>query len=134
MEVYTKCLKKFENASGTFIVDYEKLKALEFIDNNCNNGTCKKPFFLFFSTHHPHRPTPPDPNHPEDRNFVSKFSYTGRGWAEGLSDPCDKSSLVELSDKSRYIQIRSNPEGFCKRVVSDNFNNVIRDQISSLRR
>jgi len=101
---------------GTYITDYAKDQALQFIDQTCPGSSCAAPFFLFFSTHLPHSPATPAPRHAE---LFPGYVYRGRGWGE-LPDG-------DLSDKPAYVRQLAN--GW-NSPANDEFH---RDQLRSLR-
>ena len=127
--------ERFEKSS-MYIGDYEKIKSLDFIQENCNSGKCEKPFFLLLSTRIPHFPATPNPNFPQDRDFVSDFIYRERGWYEGLR--CDTKEIPDISDKPEKLQ-RKLSYSFLKITEicdQENISNVdffAREQLAALR-
>jgi len=93
--------EKIEKLEG-YLPSIEKQKALDFIERNCNVNKCKKPFFLFLSSIIPHGPNVSNPDHPEDKEFVSDFIYRGRGWNTDAELFCNNNEILSLEDKPRY--------------------------------
>jgi len=137
--------EKIDEISNLYVGEYEKLKSLNFIKNNCNSDKCEKPFFLLLSTVIPHSPSISNPNFPEDRDFVSDFTYRERGWNEGLR--CDTKEMPDISDKTELRQkmlsksLLSNinkicdgktPPLFLEPLTIDN-DEFVRNQLSALR-
>lgn len=93
--------ERFDKQS-MYVGEYEKMKSLDFIQNNCNSGKCDQPFFLLLSTIIPHHPAISNPNFPQDLDFGSDFTYRERGWNEGLR--CDRKEMPDISDKPKILQ------------------------------
>jgi len=129
--------EKIDETSKLYIGEYEKIKSLEFIQNNCNSGKCDKPFFLLLSTVIPHKPSISNPNFPQDLDFVSDFTYRERGWNEGLR--CDTKEMPDISDKSELLQkmlsksLLPNINKVCDPKADSNNYKLAQKQLSALR-
>jgi len=101
---------------GTYITDYIREKALDFIDEICQGQGCDSPFFLFFTPEAPHRPAIPPPRHAD---LFSDFIYRERGWGEQPDG--------NVSDKPIYVQRAA------ESWIPDEEDELYRNQLRSLR-
>lgn len=134
---------KIEKLKG-YVPSIENQKAIDFIEKNCKNGKCDKPFFLFLSSIIPHTPIRGDPNHPEDREFVSNFMYEGRGWIAEAESFCKNNVPISVKDKPKYVinkiqgTLKQSSPGhagvsFCEFYEQKGFETLARDQLQALR-
>lgn len=81
---------------GSYLTDYEQDRMIEFLDEQCDVGSCNEPFFLFFSAKAPHEPAFPPERHQE---LFSDFTYRGRGYNEQPTG--------NLRDKPAYVRLKA---------------------------
>ncbi|GMT41651.1 MAG: hypothetical protein IEMM0002_0062 [bacterium] len=105
-----------EALTDTYLTDYEKDKALKFIDDNSGS-----PFFLMLSTQAPHPPATPAPG---DEDLFPDYLYSDRGYDEN-----------DLDDKPRWVRKHQNSCKASPKLYShclDDRDAKIRKQLKSL--
>ncbi|MEW5987482.1 MAG: sulfatase-like hydrolase/transferase, partial [Chloroflexota bacterium] len=78
---------------GTYLTDYERDRALDFINTTCPGQSCAAPFFLYLSLEAPHDPATPAARHAA---LFTDVIYQERGWGELPDD--------DLTDKPLHVQ------------------------------